>query len=587
MNNLFKTLLALLLAVVLALGLCACAQQKPTADDTTLDAVSDTTNTADTTDTAVTTGDPTKPTAAPTQGAVADKTDTADTTDAAVTTDIPAKTTAAPTEDTTDVADLQEFTGLYFFSYDAMTSLPCYYNLLITANGSYYYLRQKDDDRSLSGLPIFEGNPSGKVITVRGRITDGENRRLRVYSFEVRHDKTIPIESSVKETVLALYKNSHLSFPQEILEQAGVEFPPEDSGEYVKVENYPAIAQIIDTVSGGRNTVFSPMSFNFVLRMLADGRPSDAATDALETYFGAQKNEWRRFYNKYIRELPEDFRMASAFLLREGLEFDEIFRGDTVARFNALCENMEFKKGLADYVNRWAGDNTEGMITEMLRESDVATIGNSDALALNSLYFSGKWENGFDPKNTIKGTFTLAGGTKVTADFMRSTEGYLVQNAEASGFMKYYEGGRFAFVGILPKKDKRLNKDFKLSELDIKGLLESRSDEDVPIEIPRFDISGTCDLTALLDTVGLAPLKEAGAFQGITLDGSLNVLSAMQSAHVRIDEEGAEAAAVTGFFLTKSDEQIYLQFNRPFAFLIYDTETDSVLFAGKVMDPTK
>lgn len=66
-----------------------------------------------------------------------------------------------------------------------------------------------------------------------------------------------------------------------------------------------------------------------------------------------------------------------------------------------------------------------------------------------------------------------------------------------------------------------------------------------------------------------------------------------QSAHkavLDVDEAGTEAAAATSTsfsFLSAHYNRQILRFNRPFIVVIVSTDTQSILFLGKVVNPTK
>jgi len=62
----------------------------------------------------------------------------------------------------------------------------------------------------------------------------------------------------------------------------------------------------------------------------------------------------------------------------------------------------------------------------------------------------------------------------------------------------------------------------------------------------------------------------------------------VHKAFVAVDEEGTEAAAATAVVMLESMpmEQIVVAIDRPFVFLIRDIETGTILFVGRVVDPT-
>ena len=68
------------------------------------------------------------------------------------------------------------------------------------------------------------------------------------------------------------------------------------------------------------------------------------------------------------------------------------------------------------------------------------------------------------------------------------------------------------------------------------------------------------------------------------------ISDARHKAYVDVNEEGTEAAAVTGigFSITSAGPPTpFFRADHPFVFLIQDDQTGNILFMGRVTDPTK
>ena len=68
----------------------------------------------------------------------------------------------------------------------------------------------------------------------------------------------------------------------------------------------------------------------------------------------------------------------------------------------------------------------------------------------------------------------------------------------------------------------------------------------------------------------------------------LSVSQVVQRDYLKVDEEGTEAAAVTGVGMSATSAVGRTQpvFDKPFLFLVRDTQTGVVLFAGQIVDPS-
>jgi serine protease inhibitor len=70
---------------------------------------------------------------------------------------------------------------------------------------------------------------------------------------------------------------------------------------------------------------------------------------------------------------------------------------------------------------------------------------------------------------------------------------------------------------------------------------------------------------------------------------NLKISDVFHKAFIEVNEEGSEAAAATAVVIAvKSiNREKLFQANRPFLFVIKEKSTNTILFMGKVGDPTK
>ncbi|XP_046505338.1 alpha-1-antiproteinase 2 [Equus quagga] len=87
---------------------------------------------------------------------------------------------------------------------------------------------------------------------------------------------------------------------------------------------------------------------------------------------------------------------------------------------------------------------------------------------------------------------------------------------------------------------------------------------------------------------GLAPRPGWGSSRPCSEQASVpSPLQALHKAVLTIDEKGTEAAGTTMWEIMPISLPPDLKFNRPFVLIIYDRNTKSPLFVGKVVDPTQ
>ena len=78
-------------------------------------------------------------------------------------------------------------------------------------------------------------------------------------------------------------------------------------------------------------------------------------------------------------------------------------------------------------------------------------------------------------------------------------------------------------------------------------------------------------------------------FSGMTGNRDLFIDDVLHKAFVSVDEAGTEAAAATAVIMTLTAvpaPPVVVTVDRPFIFLIRDIETGTILFVGRVVNPS-
>jgi serpin B len=109
--------------------------------------------------------------------------------------------------------------------------------------------------------------------------------------------------------------------------------------------------------------------------------------------------------------------------------------------------------------------------------------------------------------------------------------------------------------------------------------------------MPKFKIEGEFSLSDPLVKMGM-PLAfdpEKADFSGMDGDRDLYISDVIHKAYCLVDEKGTEAAAATAVIVGTSSAPVGdMEFvaDHPFIFLIRDNETGTILFVGRVTNPS-
>ncbi len=145
-------------------------------------------------------------------------------------------------------------------------------------------------------------------------------------------------------------------------------------------------------------------------------------------------------------------------------------------------------------------------------------------------------------------------------------------------------------VLLLPHKAGELaDLEIALTPQKLDGWLgKLRKVEELEVAIPKFKMTSRFELKDKLSDMGMpTAFSDAADFSGFTGGpNGLHITHVIHKAFVDVNEEGTEAAAATAVV---GDDAAPPRFyaDHPFLFLIRDTRNGSILFLGRVADPTK
>jgi len=252
-------------------------------------------------------------------------------------------------------------------------------------------------------------------------------------------------------------------------------------------------------------------------------------------------------------------------------------------------------------INDWCKKATNGMIPSILDKIDEKTV----AVLVNAVYFKGIWASKFNKDQSVRGIFrspktgeTPCAMMKRTDEKMRYSE---VHGAQIVELPYGTANGRIAATIILPSKTNGALAHL-VSQLDtpagtalLTEKLGGLRPTHVRLQLPRFKVEfGVHDLKPELKSAFsiVEAFNGTGEFLQMSDDKEVHLSSVFHKVVVEVDEEGSKAAAVTaGVMMTRAaivmpspPKDVIV--DRPFLFLIRDTSTGMLLFAGIVSDPT-
>ena len=278
---------------------------------------------------------------------------------------------------------------------------------------------------------------------------------------------------------------------------------------------------------------------------------------------------------------------------QQGFGFEQSFLTITKDAYGAALVPVDFAgdpDGARDTVNRWVASQTDNRIPELFAPG---SLDSSTRLAIaNAILFAGSWDRQFDSSHTQPGAFHLADGTTVMPQMMSKQDALAFAPIHGGRLaVMPFAGKDLSFVVLLPNTAEGLPAlEAGLDAANLEQAIASASviGEAAEVRFPKLAITSAFDLQTTLRALGVTSVFDPARADLSGIDGATDLVvdSAVHKAVLTVDEHGAEAAAATGIGVTTTSLPSPFEVDHPFAFLIFDHVTGSILFMGRVQDPT-
>lgn len=348
-----------------------------------------------------------------------------------------------------------------------------------------------------------------------------------------------------------------------------------------------------ESLSDEENTLISPLSVLYALSMTANGA-KDNTLMQMEEVLGLDTTEWNTYLSAYKKTLSsETLNIANSIWVNEEERFtvEPDFLQINTEYYDAGIFSEIFDEAALSKINQWVSEETSGKIDRILEEIPEDAV----MYLINALAFEGKWEEPYEEAQLHEGIFNLEDGTEQIVDFMYAEENSYLEGENATGFLKYYKDGKYAFAAILPNEGVSL-KDY-ISALDGETLYEmvhSVQDADVKTETPQFVASYEIEMNEMFKELGMTDAFDPALadFSGLghSDNGNIYIGKILHKTYLSLDAQGTEASGVTAVEMIAEcaleivEEPKYVYLDRPFMYMIMDCEEGIPIFMGTVLN---
>ncbi|XP_053701464.1 protein Z-dependent protease inhibitor-like isoform X1 [Synchiropus splendidus] len=278
-----------------------------------------------------------------------------------------------------------------------------------------------------------------------------------------------------------------------------------------------------------------------------------------------------------------------AMFLKESFSVEQSFQQHMKTFFAAEVMSLNFSDSQESVrlINHFIQQKTDGRVKEMLSEVDPLT----QLMLVSTIFFQGRWQKPFNPKFTEKKQFHIDSYNIVDVPMMLLEDKFynMEDNVLGARVLKlpYQEG--VSMLVLLPNKGVDYTViDDEINAQRFLGWIQKLEKFKLEVQMPKFVLEQSYLLHDLLPELGISSVfSDAANLTKIYKDGGVKVSEVLHKAMIEVDESGTTAAAATTVGVTLFSLPMIFSVNRPFFFFIYHEDTNSLLFMGRVIDPTK
>jgi serpin B len=363
----------------------------------------------------------------------------------------------------------------------------------------------------------------------------------------------------------------------------------------------------LQTESG--NLFYSPFSISSALAMTWAGARGDTEAQMAQTmHYNLDQASFHPAFNGLMlaldsRAKAEGIEADKAFKLhvanalwgQRGFSFVSSFLDTLALNYGTGMYLVDFQnnpEGARQDINNWVSKETEEKIKDIVPPGVIDPM--TRLVLANAIYFKADWASEFEKDDTADQEFHLADGSTVSVPTMfqngsfRFTAGNTLKAIELP-----YAGDQLSMVILLPHEGQLEAVQAGLNSASLDTLLNSMEYKNVDLYLPKFKYEYSLSLTDALVKMGMTDAFDASKADFSGMDGArdLYIGDVLHKAFVAVDEAGTEAAAATVVIMELTsmmpESAIEFRVDRPFLFVIRDIPTGTILFVGRVMNPSK
>lgn len=345
---------------------------------------------------------------------------------------------------------------------------------------------------------------------------------------------------------------------------------------------------------GKENVIISPLSVSTAFGMALNGAENETYNQ-MQSVLGLSAISLNEINESYLSvndmltgvDNKVKFSSANSIWYRNGFAVENNFIEVNKKYFDAEVTEANFDDpSTVNRINDWVKEATNSKIDKIIEQID----GDKVMYLINAIYFKGIWKYQFEASNTLDDTFNSGSGTLPVKMMNQKNKFRYMINSELQAVELPYGNDLFEMMILLPNQGEEINnfiQNFSVEKFN--NIKANFSETELTLSLPRFKVADESTLNTPLKNLGMidAFSENIADFSKITKADQIFISEVKHKTFVEVNEEGTEAAAVTsiGISTTSVRDEIFLRVDRQFLFVIYEKNTNTILFLGKVVKP--
>jgi serpin B len=354
------------------------------------------------------------------------------------------------------------------------------------------------------------------------------------------------------------------------------------------------------------NLAYSPYSISTALAMTRAGARGKTAEEMDQVlHFDLPQERLHPAAGALARDLNStdgdkkrkyQLHVANALWGQKDYGFLDDFLTLARTRYDAGLVEVDFvgaREEARKTINAAVEKQTEDKVKDLLKPDHLTPA--TRLVLTNAIYFKAEWDSKFAPAITQKRAFQVTADQKVTVPTMAQTWQFNYLEDDAFQLLELpYAGKDLSMLVLLPTKaDGLAELEKSLTGEKLTEWTGKMKPAVVVVFLPKFKVTGSFELKEVLSAMGMGRAfdRQRADFSGMSASRDpLFIQNVIHKTFVDVNEEGTEAAGATAVIVGAGGappKGALFRADHPFLFLVRDNRSGSVLFVGRVADPTK